>query len=130
MNEKQVLDTVDNKSLAENSFRQMVDYLENILTRQLERLRNYDLDGALALAEEANDLAASIGREKILERPDYADERWRIKKLYKDLSLIVASERLYKDLCLIIASEREEVSQKLKQIRKGIKALGVYGDNL
>lgn len=117
MNEKQVLDTVDNKSLAENSFRQMVDYLENILTRQLERLRNYDLDGALALAEEANDLAASIGREKILERPDYADERWRIKKLYKDLSLIVASER-------------QEVAEKLQQIRKGIKALGVYGDNL
>ena len=117
MNEKQVLDTVDNKSLAENSFRQMVDYLENILTRQLERLRNYDLDGALALAEEANDLAASIGREKILERPDYADERWRIKKLYKDLSLIVASER-------------QEVAEKLQQIRKCIKALGVYGDNL
>ena len=117
MNEEQVLDTVDNKSLAENSFKQMVDYLENILTRQLERLRNYDLDGALALAEEANDLAASIGREKILERPDYADERWRIKKLYKDLSLIVASER-------------QEVAEKLQQIRKGIKALGVYGDNL
>ena len=117
MNEEQVLNTVDNKSLAENSFKQMVDYLENILTRQLERLRNYDLDGALALAEEANDLAASIGREKILERPDYADERWRIKKLYKDLSLIVASER-------------QEVAEKLQQIRKGIKALGVYGDNL
>ncbi len=117
MNEEQVLDTVDNKSLAENSFRQMVDYLENILTRQLEKVRNYDLDGALAMAEEANDLAASIGREKILERPDYADERWRIKKLYKDLSLIVASER-------------QEVAEKLQQIRKGIKALGVYGDNL
>ena len=80
-------------------------------------MRRYDLDGAMALATEANDLAASIGREKILERPDYADERWRIKKLYKDLSLIVASER-------------QEVAEKLQQIRKGIKALGVYGDNL
>jgi hypothetical protein len=71
----------------------------------------------MSLAEEANDMAASIGREKILERPDYADERWRIKKLYKDI-------------CLILASERQEVAEKLQQIRKGIKALGVYGDNL
>jgi len=117
MSEGLVSDTVDNKSLAENSFKQMVAYLENILTRQLARVRNYDLDGAIALAAEANDLAASIGREKILERPDYADEHRRIKKLYKDL-------------CLIIASERQEVGEKLKQIRKGIKALGVYGDNL
>ncbi|MHC5059877.1 MAG: hypothetical protein ACYTFK_02165 [Planctomycetota bacterium] len=117
MSEEQVLDAVDNKTLAENSFKQMVDYLENILTRQLERVRNYDLDGAMSLAEEANDLAATVGREKILERPDYADERWRIKKLYKDI-------------CLILASERHEVSEKLQQIRKGLKALGVYGENL
>jgi len=117
MSEGPVLDKVDNKSLAENSFKQMVDYLENILTRQLARVRNYDLDGAMALATEANGLAASIGREKILERPDYADQHRRIKKLYKDL-------------CLIIASEQQEVGAKLKQIRKGIKALGVYGDNL
>jgi hypothetical protein len=117
MSDGAVLDTVDSDKLAENSYRQMVDYLENILTRQLEKVRRYDLDGAMELAEEANDMAIGIGREKILDRPDYADERWRIK-------------RLYKDLCLIIATEREEVSQKLKQIRKGIKALGVYGDNM
>jgi len=117
MNDGTVLDTVDSGKLAENSYRQMVDYLENILMRQLERVRRYDLDGAMVLATEANDLAASIGREKILERPGYADERRRIKKLYKDL-------------CLIIASERQEVGTKLKQIRKGIKALGVYGDNM
>ncbi len=41
---------------------------------------------------------------------------WRIKKLYKDIGLI-------------IASEREEVNQKLKLIRKGIKALDLYGKN-
>jgi hypothetical protein len=117
MTEEPVTDTVESKSLAEDSFRQMIAYLDNILTRQLERVRKYDLDGALALAEEANNLAASIGREKILERPDYVHERRRIKKLYKDI-------------CLIIASERQEVGAKLNQIRKGIKALGVYGDNL
>jgi hypothetical protein len=117
MSDGTVLDTVDSDRLAENSYRQMVDYLENILMRQLERVRRYDLDGALSLAEEANNVAMSIGKEKILDKPDYADDRWRIKKLYKDL-------------CLIIASEREEVADKLKQIRKGIRALGIYGDNI
>jgi len=117
MNKKPVSDTVDKKSLTENSFKQMVDYLENILTRQLARVRNYDLDGAMALAAEANDLAASIGREKIFDRPDYSQQQRRIKKLYKDL-------------CLTIASERQEVGDKLRQIRKGIKALGAYADSM
>lgn len=39
MSDGTVLDTVDSDRLAENSYRQMVDYLENILMRQLERVR-------------------------------------------------------------------------------------------
>ena len=117
MSEEVISNTVDSNTIAENSYKQMVDYLENILTRQIERVRNYDLDGAMALAEEANGLAVILGNEAILDRPEYVDERWRIKKLYKDLGLI-------------IASEREEVGEKLKQIRKGIKALKLYGDNM
>ena len=109
--------TMDTDDLAQNSYRQMVDYLENILIRQLERVRNYDLDGAMKLAEEVNSMAETIGREKILDRPEFADELWRIQRLYKDLGLI-------------ISSERQEVAGKLKQIRKGIKALGIYNDNL
>ncbi len=116
MTNETIPNTVDSDAIADTSYKQIVDYLEDILVRQLEKIRNYDLDGAMVLAEEANELAATIGKEKVLDKPEFVDERWRIKKLYKDIGLI-------------IASEREEVNQKLKLIRKGIKALGLYGKN-
>ena len=99
--------------LADDSYRQMVGYLENILMRHLERLRNYDLDGAMLLAEEANGLALKIGDAEVLDRPEFAEDKNRILRLYNEIGLI-------------IASEREEVAGKLKSIRKGIKTLGAY----
>ena len=102
---------------SEASCHQMVDYLENILNRQVERLRNYDLDGAMDIAEEANDIASAIGKAGLLDQPEYADQRWRIEKLYKNIGLT-------------ISAERDEVQDKLKQIRKGIKTLGLYGKNM
>ena len=105
----------ENYGLGEESYEQMVNYLENILTRQLERLKKYDLDGALALAEEANDLSMSIQSSGVLGREDFAEERERILGLYKEIGLI-------------IASERAEVADKLKAIRKGIKTLEAYSN--
>ena len=117
MTESTMANTIDSDALAANSYKQMVDYLENILTRQLEKVRGYDLDGAMNLAEEANSIAANIGQQNVLDMPEFKDDRWRL-------------ERLYKDLCLVIAAEREEVGDKLRQIRQGIKALGIYADNV
>ena len=116
MEETMDLNEIDTGQLADTGYRQMVSYLENILSRQIEKLRHYDLDGAMALAEDANRLAAVIGGEGVLQKPEFKDERWRI-------------ERLYKDLNLIIASERQEVQDKLRQIRQGIKTLGIYKEN-
>ncbi len=99
--------------VSDDSYGQMVGYLENILMRHLERLRNYDLDGAMLLAEEANDLALKIGEAKVLERPEFTEDKNRILSLYNEIGLI-------------IASERDEVAGKLKSIRKGIKTLGAY----
>jgi len=114
-------DVISNKTeserICEDVDSQAVAYLENILTRQVERVKNYDLDGAMLLADEVNELAEGIGSEGILGRSEFAEEAKRI-------------EALYKELCIIIASERQEVSGKLKQIRKGIKAIGVYGSNV
>lgn len=99
--------------LTEDSYPQMVSYLENILLRHLERLRNYDLDGSMILAEEANDLAMKIGSAGVLDRPEFAEDKERIMKLYNEIGLI-------------IASERQEVAGKIQSIRKGIKTLGAY----
>ena len=116
MAETMDMNEIDAGQLADTGYRQMVSYLENILSRQIEKLRHYDLDGAMALAEDANRLAAVIGGEGVLQNPEFKDERWRL-------------ERLYKDLSLIIASERQEVQDKLRQIRQGIKTLGIYKEN-
>jgi hypothetical protein len=111
----ETMETQNTNMATEESCRQMVDFLEELLTRQIERLRRYDLDGAMELAEEATGLANAISQQELLKRPEYADERFRI-------------ERLYKDLELIIASERQEVGDKLKQIRQCIRTLGAYGE--
>lgn len=104
----------DSSSMTDESRHQMVDYLENILERQLERLRTYDIDGSLDLADEANSIAEAIGNDQLLKSPAYKKSRSRIEGLYKDLGLT-------------IAAERSEVKDKLKQIRKGLKTLGAYG---
>ncbi|MBN1124167.1 MAG: hypothetical protein JXA82_04105 [Sedimentisphaerales bacterium] len=104
--------TTDVENLAAASFTQMIDYLENLLIRQLEKIRKYDLDAAVVLAEEANTVAMTLAREKVLDQPAYLEHRRRIQKLYRDISLV-------------LSAERAEVAQKLSAIRKGIKVLGM-----
>lgn len=106
---------LENETLTETGYRQMVNYLEDLLSRQIERIRRYDLDSALELGEEAHQVAFALTEAGVLDRPDYTDEKFRISRIYKDLELI-------------IETERAEVGEKLKQIRQGIRALGVYGD--
>ena len=101
--------------ITEEGYVQMVDYLENVLRRQLEKLRKYDLEGAMNLAEEANDLAMGVKGAGVLGRPEFIEERERIQTLYKEIGLI-------------IASERAEVAEKLQSIRKGMKILESYSN--
>jgi hypothetical protein len=91
----------------------MADFLENMLMRQADKLRSYDLDGASVIAEETTVIAEELGRLGILDRPEFADRKRRL-------------EQIYKDICLIIADQRQEVSDKMTQIRQGLKAVGGY----
>ena len=59
--------------ITEEGYVQMVDYLENVLRRQLEKLRKYDLEGAMNLAEEANDLAMGVKGAGVLGRPEFIE---------------------------------------------------------
>lgn len=88
-------------------------YLEELLMRQVDRLRSYDLDAAMAYAEEAETVAAEVTAGGILNQPAHAALKMRI-------------ETLYRDLTLMIASQRQEVADKLDQIRDGIKTLNTY----
>jgi hypothetical protein len=91
----------------------MIDFLENMLMRQADKLRSYDLDGASVIAEETTVIADELNRLGILDRPEFADRRRRL-------------EQVYKNICLIIADQRQEVSDKMTQIRRGLKAIGGY----
>ena len=116
MTEIQLSNLPDTEEIAEASQSQAVDYLENLLTRQMEKLKKYDLDGAMGLGEQTAQIAANVAREGLLDKPEFAEQNRRIRALYKDIGLI-------------IASEREEVADKLRQIRRGLRALGFYKKN-
>ena len=88
-------------------------YLEELLIRQIDRLKQYDLDAAMCYAEESEPIAAELTRTGFLEQPDNAASKARVQSLYRELTLV-------------IASQRQEVSDKLDQIRNGLKTLGSY----
>jgi hypothetical protein len=92
----------------------MVDYLEHLLTRQRDRLRVYDIDGACAIANETESLTDELAQHQVLKKPEFAEQGRRLQQQYREI-------------CLVIADQRQEVSDKMLQIRKGIKALGGYG---
>ncbi|MCE5186749.1 MAG: hypothetical protein LLF76_11560 [Planctomycetaceae bacterium] len=102
-----------NTTLTDEQVRQMAAYIEDLLSRQIERLKRYDLDGAMRLAEEAKPLADTLADGKYLDRPGLEPLRDRTRGLYREL-------------CLVIASQRQEVADKLEQIRTGLKTLGKY----
>ncbi len=105
--------TVSTATPTEVEGREMADYLEYLLNRQMEKLRQYDLDKAIVLAEESAGIAEQLGRTRLLDEPNMRDQRGRIQKLYQQISLT-------------IATERQEVGDKLKAIRDSLKVLGAY----
>ena len=88
-------------------------YLEELLTRQIDHLKQYDLDAAVSYAEESDPVASELMRTGFLEQPENSQAKARIRSLYRELTLV-------------IASQRQEVSSKLDQIRNGLKTLGSY----
>jgi hypothetical protein len=94
-------------------YQAMVDYLEHLLTRQKDRLSTYDIDGACAVANETTPLTDTLIQQQILSQPQFAEQRQRLQKQYRDI-------------CLIIADQRQEVADKMQQIRHGLRVLEGY----
>jgi len=99
--------------LMDKDARQMTAYLEDLMTRQIQKLRQYDLENAMRIAEESQLLSERILQTSVLSRPGFEEQRDRIQGLYKEL-------------CLTIASQRQEVQDRLGQIRTGLRTLGTY----
>lgn len=100
-------------TIPDDSAQQLTGYLEDLLTRQIGRLKQYDIEGAMQLAEESGKISEMVSQSGILQRSDFEEQSFRIQGLYKEL-------------CLQIASQRQEVSDKLEQIRTGMRTLGAY----
>lgn len=100
----------------ENSDRRMVERLESTLTEHLQKLRDYDIDGAMPLAEEASRLSQDIADAGLFDKVEFNDERRRIDDLYAEVGLV-------------ITGKRQEVSDKLDEIREGIDTLSATVDN-
>ncbi len=106
----------DTSTSAEDSDRQQVEHLVDLLTQHLEKLRDYDLEGAMPLAEEANRLAMEMGNIGLLDKAEFADARTRVDKLYAEIGLGMTKER-------------QEVAEKLKEIHDGLETLGQQADD-
>ena len=104
---------VTTEVLADEDARQMTAYLEDLMSRQIQKLRQYDLDAAMRIAEESQALSEKTMQASVLSRPGFEEQRDRIQGLYKEL-------------CLTIASQRQEVQDKLGQIRTGLRTLDKY----
>ena len=102
------------QELTDESARQMSDYLEELMSRQIQKLQQYDLEGAMKIAEESQPLSERLIGKAVLSRPGFEEQRQRIQGLYREL-------------CLTIASQRQEVAGKLGQNRAGLRTLGAYG---
>lgn len=100
-------------ALTDETARQMTAYLADLMDRQIQKLRQYDLEAAMRIAEESQPLSEQIIEASVLSRPGFEQERDQI-------------QRLYKELCLTIASQRQEVSDRLGQIRTGLRTLEAY----
>ena len=105
--------TTTDKELTDETARQMIAYLVELMTRQIQKLQQYDLEAAMRIAEESQPLSEQIIQASVLSRPGFEQQRDQIQGLYKEL-------------CLVIASQRQEVSDKLGQIRTGLRTLGAY----
>ena len=87
-----------------------------MLNKQMEKVRVYDLQIAEGIGEEITAIARYVAKEGILEKPEFSDRRPRIEKLYKELGIS-------------ITVQRDEVGEKIKQVRKAKKTLQAYANS-
>ena len=99
--------------LTDETAQQMTAYLAELMNRQIQKLQQYDLEAAMRTAEESQPISERIIQASVLSRPGFEEQRQQIQNLYKEL-------------CLTIASQRQEVSDKLGQIRTGLRTLDAY----
>ena len=96
---------------------QLLTELETNLKKQLEFARRGDLASVENLADRCRMLVEKITSAGLMEKPQYQSQRQNIEKLYRDL-------------LLMLSSQKDAVAKQLKSIHKSRQTLSVYRGNI
>jgi hypothetical protein len=95
----------------------LVGELEKLLGRQIELARRGSFSGMEQLAGKCEGLVARITAAGLLEKPEHKAEKERLEKLYRNLQLL-------------LSTQKADVAGQLKSIDKGKRTLSVYRGNV
>ena len=97
----------------------MVDKLQSLLERQIVLVHqgNSVSERFEALSRQADSLVQKIAEMKILEQDGLEDKRTRLRKSYDRLRLA-------------LTAQKDDIGDKLGQLRKGRKTIGAYRSNI
>ena len=97
----------------------MLDELQNLLEQQILLVHQGNSAGERfeALSSRTDFLVWEIAEMKVLERDEMKDRRTQLKKSYDKLRFA-------------LTAQKDDVTDKLSQIRRGRKTIGTYRDNI
>jgi hypothetical protein len=95
----------------------LLEELAKILEKQIDFYRHDDFEESEKLVGQSEHLAANITDCGLLDRPEYNSWRERLTRLYRDLELM-------------LSTQKDAVSGQIKSINKGRKTLAMYRDGI
>ncbi len=102
--------------MSEDEGQQLLKGLERLLARQIELARRGSFTELPRLADESEAIVAEIKKAGLLEKPQNQPQRQHLNKLYKDLQLM-------------LSTEKDAAVEQLKLINRGRKTLDTYREN-
>jgi len=109
--------SVENLQNNLNDPQQLVSDLQHLLQKQIELAQQGEISTVELMSQQADDLVKKIAQTKILEQPAFKDQRERLRSLYADL-------------CIVLATEKADVIDRLNHVRKGKKTIAAYHNNI
>ena len=105
--------------MSNDSRKDMLDELQNLLEQQIELVQKGNSAGGRfeALSSRTDSLVREIAEMKILEQEDMEDKRTKLRKSYDRLRLA-------------LTAQKDDVADKLGQVRRGRKIIGTYRSNI
>ena len=105
--------------MSNDSRKYMLDELQNLLEQQIELVHQGNSGGGQfeALSSRTDSLVREIAEMKILEQEDMEDKRTKLRKSYDRLRLA-------------LTAQKDDVADKLGQVRRGRKIIGTYRSNI